>query len=259
LKNKIMNLLFLGTSSGWPLPRLGCTCHICSSDNVKDKRLRPSLLINETILIDAPPDIYHQIRKYVNDPLKINTIILTHEHDDHIMGLFDLSRIYKPKDKIEIISSTGVLSKIKHKMAMSMFSFKTFSLKPFEKHKITNECMISLIPVKHTVETYAVKIKYPKPILYAPEFKSIPKVSKKQLGDLDLLVMDGSSKTLFGSSKGHETIEEGIRLAKELRAKKIFFTNIGHKTDRHESLEEFVKKQGGGKFNIAFDGLELTV
>lgn len=259
-----MKILFLGTSSGWPLPRLGCKCHICTSTNLKDQRLRPSILIDEHILIDAPPDIYHQIKKFGIDPTKITHIFLTHAHDDHIMGLYDLSRIYRQKnkysknEKVKIVSAKSVLSRVRSKMGPSMFSFINQDVTPFKKLQIGN-LNFWFLSVRHPVETYAIKIKGPKPILYASEFRSIQTSAKKHLGDLDLAIIDGSSKTREGQAKGHETIEEGLRLGKELHAKKVLFTNIGHKTDTHVNLVQFVQSCASNKFNVAFDGLEIIV
>lgn len=254
-----MKILFLGTSSGWPLPRLGCSCNICSSQHIKDDRLRPSILINGKLLLDAPPDIYHQLKKFAISPTHITDIILTHAHDDHIMGLYDLSHIYQKKQKINLLSTQGVLAYVRKKMRASILGFKQIEVKAFEKIELDKQFSCWLIPVIHPVEAYAIKIKAGKPLVYAPEFRKILPSSKKYLGDLELAIIDGSSKTREGQAKGHETIEEGIRLGHEIKAKKILFTNIGHKTDRHEALVEFVKQKGGHKFSIAFDGLEITM
>lgn len=254
-----MEILFLGTSSGWPLPRLGCTCDICSSKDAKDIRLRPSILVNNKILVDAPPDIYHQLKKYKIDPTKISHILITHSHDDHIAGLYDLSHIYNKSEKIKLISTNGVLSQIRKKVGISVLGFENIEAKPFQKFEIDNDTCCWFIPVEHSVEAYGIKIKSPKPSLYAPEFRKILPSCRKLLGDIDLAVIDGSSKTRHGQAKGHETIEEGIRFGGNIKAKKILFTNIGHKTDRHKNLENFVKKQGSPKFGIAFDGLVVKV
>lgn len=257
--SRLMEINFLGTSSGWPLPRIGCDCNICTSKDVKDTRFRPSVLVNKEILIDAPPDIYHELKKHKIDATKIKTILLTHAHDDHIMGLYDLSHVYNKDQKISVISTENVLKDARRKLGISLFSFKTEAIKPFKRVKLANDTSVFFIPVVHTVEAYAIKIKAPKPIFYAPEFRRIKPSSKKALGDIELAIIDGSSKTKRGQAKGHETIEEGIRMGKEIKAKRIFFTNIGHKTDRHEALSRFVKEEGGDKFGIAFDGLTIKL
>jgi len=254
-----MEILFLGTSSGWPLPRLGCNCKICSSNDPKDKRLRPSILVNGKVLIDAPCDIYHELIMHKIDPPCLSHILITHAHDDHFFGLYDLSHIYGKNGRIKLFSSKGVLSEMRRKVGTSMLAFDIQEAKPVQNIPLGNDTVATFIPVEHSVETYGVKIKAPKPALYAPEFRKILPSARKLLGDLDLAIIDGSSKSPLGQARGHESIEEGIRLARDIRTKKILFTNIGHKTDTHENLIEFVKQEGGSKFGIAFDGLEIKV
>ncbi len=217
-------------------------------------------MINRKILIDAPFDIYHQIKKYNIDPRELSHILITHPHDDHIVGLYDLSHIYNRKTKIKLVTSRGVLSKMRRLVGTSMRSFEIVEAKPFEKVQLDTNSSCWFIPVEHgSVEAYGIKVKAPKPAFYAVEFRRILPSSKKFIGDIDIAIIDGSSKTSFGQAKGHETIEEGMRLGRDIHTKKILFTNIGHKTDRHEDLDGFVKQNGGSKFSIAFDGLEVTL
>lgn len=159
-----------------------------------------------------------------------------------------------------LVATRGVSEEMRKLVGVSLTAFRIKEVKAFEKIDLGNDSYASFIPVEHgAIETYGIKIKAPKPIFYAPEFRRIIPSSKKEIGDIEIAIIDGSSKTGYGQAKGHETIEEGIRLGKEIHAKKIFFTNIGHKTDRHRALANFVKAEGGDKFNIAFDGSEIKV
>lgn len=263
-----MELLFLGTSAGWPLPRLGCNCNICSSSDPRDKRLRPSLLVNDRILLDAPFDIYHELTRCNIDPRAITHILITHSHDDHIWGLYDLSHIYNKNQKLKLVSTRSVLSQIRNKLNITMLSFEINEVKPFEKFPLDSDTHVWFLPVEHTIDAYALKLKAPKPFCYAPEFRKIKISVRKKLGDVDLAILDGSSKDKRGQAKGHETIVEGLRLGKEINAKRTLFTNIGHKTDTHENLEKFVKSPDvnrdsprfdRGRFGIAFDGMKIKL
>ena len=81
---------FLGTAAAWPIPRLGCSCPQCSSDDPRDARLRSSILVERRVLVDAGPDAYAQLRRAGVVP---EAVVLTHGHHDHVLGLHELAKL----------------------------------------------------------------------------------------------------------------------------------------------------------------------
>ncbi|MGK0363825.1 MAG: phosphoribosyl 1,2-cyclic phosphate phosphodiesterase, partial [Saprospiraceae bacterium] len=86
-----MTFTFLGTGTSQGVPIIGCPCEVCQSTNEKDKRLRVSGLLKigeKTIVIDCGPDFRQQmLREKVTN---VDAILITHEHNDHIIGLDDV-------------------------------------------------------------------------------------------------------------------------------------------------------------------------
>ena len=86
-----MKLTFLGTGTSCGVPVLGCACRVCRSEAPKDKRLRCAAMIEtaETrILIDCGPDFRQQL---MPKPFRrIDGILVTHSHYDHVGGLDDV-------------------------------------------------------------------------------------------------------------------------------------------------------------------------
>src|SRR5260370_37230363 len=78
-----------GTSMG--VPRLGCECAVCPSSDPRDRRTRPSVMIeyaDKVVLIDTTPDFYAQaIRERIS---RLDAVLYTHTHADHILGIDDL-------------------------------------------------------------------------------------------------------------------------------------------------------------------------
>ena len=98
-----MLLKFLGTGTSQGIPVIGSRHPVCLSDNPKDKRLRTSAIITtdsgKKILIDCGPDFRQQM--LTNKEENVDAVLVTHEHNDHIIGLDDLRPlIFKNKESI---------------------------------------------------------------------------------------------------------------------------------------------------------------
>src|ERR1041385_4088725 len=85
-----VRITVLGSGTSVGVPTVGCHCAVCTSDDPRDKRLRPSILISydgHNVLIDTTPDFRTQALRAKIDHL--DAVLFTHAHADHMMGLDD--------------------------------------------------------------------------------------------------------------------------------------------------------------------------
>src|SRR3954470_13217082 len=107
-----MRLTFLGTGTSFGVPQIGCDCAVCRSSDPRDKRTRSGAVLESqgsTILIDNPPELRLQL--ITAGFSRIDAVVYTHEHADHINGIDDLRifsvrrreplPIYGPRETLE--------------------------------------------------------------------------------------------------------------------------------------------------------------
>jgi phosphoribosyl 1,2-cyclic phosphate phosphodiesterase len=112
-----MKITVLGCGSSTGVPIIGCGCTVCLSNNPKNKRTRVSVFVEvegRHILLDTSPDLRQQaLREHIT---RIDAVLYTHEHADHIGGLDDL-RAYNvlQGDAIPIYANAETLGLIRER------------------------------------------------------------------------------------------------------------------------------------------------
>lgn len=226
-KLKKFNLKFLGTSSGEAIPRLGCDCRQCASTDLKDKRLRSSILINKKILVDVGPDITKQLRK--NQLENIELVLITHDHHDHTGGLNDFRKI----------NSRAEVVKLKPGQHFAWEGIEFYAFK-----------------VKHSpvITTVGLEINT---VVYIPDIADL-EWAKKYLMESKIAILDGS--VLNRNFSGHMAINQIINETKIMKnLRKIYFSHNGHTRQTHKEMIKIVKTLGNEKYSLAYDGLEITI
>jgi len=113
-----MQLTFLGTGTSQGIPIIGSQHPVCLSSNPKDKRLRVSVLIewdNYSYVIDCGPDFRQQM--LAQNVSKIDGILFTHEHNDHVVGLDDIRPFYFRQGNISIYAHQRVVDALKQRFS----------------------------------------------------------------------------------------------------------------------------------------------
>jgi len=253
-----MKITFLGTGTSQGVPLIACECSVCISINGKDKRLRSSILIehNDSVfVIDSGPDFRQQLLRA--NVKKLDAVIFTHEHKDHIAGLDDVRAFnYLNKQPVNIWATQQVQEAIKREFAYAFSEIKYPGIPELKLNEITNEPFIinktQFQPINVLHYRLPVKAFRIENFAYVTDANHISSSEKLKLKNLDVLVLNALRKEKHIS---HFTFQEAVDLAKEIGAKKTYFTHISHQLGLHDE----VGKELPPSIELAYDGMELQI
>jgi phosphoribosyl 1,2-cyclic phosphate phosphodiesterase len=253
-----MKLKFLGTGTSQGVPVIGCKCEVCTSENPKDIRFRSSVMVtteeNKKILIDCGPDFRQQM--ILNHENHIDIALLTHEHNDHVIGLDDLRPlIFKSGRDMPIYCHQRVGHEIKNRFSYAFTDVKYPGTPSFDLHEIKNEPFtvwdseITPIEVIHyKISIFGYKFKN---LAYITDVSFISEKEKEKLKNLDVLILSCIRKS--DPHPAHFILPDVIQLYEELQPKKLYLTHISH----HLGLHDIEDKELPGGIYLAYDSLEI--
>lgn len=252
------NITVLGSGTSMGVPTLGCDCRVCTSDDPRDNRLRPSIMVQfdgRTVLIDTTPDFRQQaLREGIR---RIDAILFTHAHADHIMGLDDVRPLnLKQKDAIPIYGSAETLDTIHRSFSYVFENVNPQSSIPKLTENPVQDEFIDLFGARfepvllHHGRSFVYGYRFGD-AAYLTDHSDIPPASVAKLSGLDVLFLDALRHKPHPT---HTTLSQAVKLVEQLAPRRAWFTHISHDLG-HEQTEKMLPEN----VHLAYDGLKILV
>jgi len=253
-----VTVTFLGTGTSQGVPVIACGCEVCTSADPYDNRLRSAIMIesdDKTVVIDSGPDFrYQMLREKVK---KLDAIVFTHEHKDHIAGMDDIRAFnYFQNAPVDIYATERVQTALKREFAYVFAEFKYPGIPQVNIHTIDldpfNIGSIRFIPVE--------VMHYKLPVLgfrvndftYITDAKTVAASEIEKIKGTKTLVINALQTE---SHISHFTLDEALLFAQEIGAQNTYLTHISHRLGKYEDIS----KQLPAGIELAYDGLKLKI
>lgn len=254
----MLKVSFLGTGTSSGVPMIACDCAVCQSLDYRDKRLRTSVLIESehtSVVIDTGPDFRYQMLR--QEVVKLDAIVFTHEHKDHVAGLDDVRAFnFVMKQSMNIYATERVQKALKREFHYAFETEKYPGVPQLDLQTITNTMFevgdlkfqpIQLLHYKMPVFGYRVGN-----FGYVTDANQITPQEKEKLFGVKVLVINALREA---SHVSHFSLSEALAIIKEVNPEKAFLTHISHQMPAHQNLMKILPS------NVfpAFDGQVIEI
>ena len=253
-----MKITFLGTGTSQGIPIIGSKHPVCLSTDCRDKRLRVSILVEwgkYAYVVDCGPDFRQQMLR-VNCE-KLDGILFTHEHSDHVAGLDDIRPFYFRQGDIEIYAHERVLKSLATRFdyiftkedkypGVPTLSVNTIENKPFKLHDL------EVIPVNgmhHKLQVFGFRFGE---FAYLTDMKTVEDAEIEKIKNIKVLVINALRVEPHIS---HFNLEEAFDFIQKVNPEKVYITHISHLMGFHAEVQKNLPEN----VFLAYDNLQIEV
>lgn len=253
-----MKVTFLGTGTSQGIPIIGSDHPVCLSQDFKDKRLRVSVLVEwdtYSYVVDCGPDFrYQMLRENIK---RIDGILFTHEHSDHIVGFDDIRPFYFRQGDIPIYAHKRVIKSLKKRFDYVFAKENRYPGAPEVKiNRIKNKSFklknLEVIPVngKHAaLQVFGFKFK---DFAYLTDMKTVSDKEVEKIKNVKVLVVNALR---IKPHQSHFNLEEALMFIEKVNPEKAYLTHISHMLGFHEEVEKNLPEN----VFLAYDGLKIII
>lgn len=254
-----MKVTILGSGTSQGVPVITCECHVCTSSDKRDKRLRCSVMIthnNENFVIDSGPDFRQQM--LANNVKSLRAIMITHEHKDHIAGLDDVRAFnFREARHMEIFCTERVEGALKREFQYIFSGEQYPGLPLININRISNEIFqlpggLEVIPIDimhYVMPVFGFRIG---DFTYITDAKTISENEKEKIKGSKILIVNALH---LNEHISHFNLTEALAFIEEMKPETAYLTHISHQFGTHIEIENMLPKN----VFAAYDGMVINV
>lgn len=284
-----LELLFLGSGTSAGVPMIGCDCSVCTSSDPRDNRTRASVLVSypqeqppvstgagqptwdaaeapsvqrRSLLIDTTPEMRIQMLRHRIH--RIDGVLFTHSHADHIFGMDDLRRFNAVmKTPIDLYAERSVIEQFgqmfryifepQHNVNASFVPHLLLNaIEPGRPFDLFGATWTPLRLLHGRLPILGFRVDWQgRSLAYCTDVSAIPPETYPLMADLDVLVIDALR---YRHHPTHFTVDQALEQIEHIQPRRAYFTHIAHEI-RHAELEPQLPEH----IRLAYDGLVVEL